>query len=436
NLKWDEDTRSYTELFLKHLALHISALAASEGVNKIQWSVSYPPSFSDIDKIEYSRFWQDVLQELSQSTGIKHKNPEINSRNLCLQDIAFAQYFADEEKKDLVYTTCINMERDISDIAIWENNQIIHKCSVDLTGQDFFLQFLKLNPTFAEKKFGLDPEEWEGLGTDTFKAKLDVWLRYRSKQWLDKNRSLQRRDPEFQGLNRLIAIGFAGLHYYVGMMLRVLDMENKYQHGKITPVYLGGQDSRFLNWLDERGEFDRNSEMNELFSRMLSAGSNFRDSSEITIPSQNPQDEIACGLVLNRTKLQGLGRKVKDPIISGESCYLNGKEFTAYQRLALEDCEENITEFTIPYLVEVPKFLYAFHKAIKDLELESITGLQGYDPSPATFDNHRLWQETQRELNKTLLNLKGDSKDIRPESTFILGLKALLTVLGKQWASS
>ena len=142
---------------------------------------------------------------------------------------------------------------------------------------------------------------------------------------------------------------------------------------------------------------------------------------------------LACGLVLNETKLKGLGRKVKDPIIAGETCCINGEEFTAEHRLTLGDRDEDITEFTIPKLVEVPKFLYEFHQAIRDLELESITGLENYKMSPETDDHSKLWQETQRELNKTLLNLKGDSRNIRPESTFILGLKALLTVLGKQW---
>ncbi|ELS00615.1 hypothetical protein Xen7305DRAFT_00003160 [Xenococcus sp. PCC 7305] len=448
NLKWDEHIRPYSEVFLKNLALYISALAAQAGVTEIQWSLSYPSAFSRGDILNYSDVWSNVARELEASTGIKQNYPEADLKtgkgDFRTESLAIAQYFADFEDKDLVYTTCIDIGGGTSDISIWEKNNLVHQCSVQLAGRDIFSQFIKLNLKFAEEKFGLDPKDWQGLGSGAFSAKLDVWLRYTSEQWLTKNRALQRRDPNFQGLTRLMTIGIAGLYYYVGILLKVLheelveDQEGNivpvYKEGKITPVYIGGNASRFLKWLDERGKFDRNSEINELFSRMLSKGSAFKDTEEVTNVSKNPKDEAACGLVLSSTKLKGLGRKVKDPIIAGEKYLVNGEEFTGNQRLTLGDSDEDIKEFTIPELIEVPKFLYEFHQALRDLELESITALPGYKMSPETDDNSRLWQETQRELNKTLLNLKGESKDIRPESTFILGLKALLTILGKKWA--
>ena len=46
---------------------------------------------------------------------------------------------------------------------------------------------------------------------------------------------------------------------------------------------------------------------------MLSKGSGFEDTEEITVLSENPKDEAACGLVMDGTKLKGLGRKFKDP---------------------------------------------------------------------------------------------------------------------------
>ena len=107
NLTLSLENRLDIEVFLKHLALHISALAANEGVNKIQWSISYPSNFSRNDIILYSSLWQDTIQQLPKTTGINHKKPEIDSRNFRPQDIAFAQYFADFEHRDLVYTTCI-----------------------------------------------------------------------------------------------------------------------------------------------------------------------------------------------------------------------------------------------------------------------------------------------------------------------------------------
>ena len=239
-------------------------------------------------------------------------------------------YFADFEEKELVYSTCIHMSGETSAISIWEDNNLIHQCSIHLARHEIFSQFIKLNSRFAEEKFGLDPREWKGLGSGAFSAKLNVWLRYISKQWLVKNRASQRRDTEFQGLTRLMAIGIAGLYYYVGILLRVLKKETKYQRDEITPVYLGGDASRFVDWLDpagtwidEEGQLKRWAEINDLFSRMLSKGSGLDETKEsVTTLSKKRQDEIACGLVLNQTKLKGLGRKAIDPIIAGESCLM------------------------------------------------------------------------------------------------------------------
>jgi hypothetical protein len=49
DLKWENLTLN--RLFLKHLALHISALAAKNGVKQIQWSISYPSAFSNSDRV-------------------------------------------------------------------------------------------------------------------------------------------------------------------------------------------------------------------------------------------------------------------------------------------------------------------------------------------------------------------------------------------------
>jgi hypothetical protein len=67
--------------------------------------------------------------------------------------------------------------------------------------------------------------------------------------------------------------------------------------------------------------------------------------------------------------------------------------------------------------------------------------IQGLKPMPA-FKNgelessykDRLWREVHKELRTNLVHIRGDSENIRVEPPFILGLKALLRVLGKEWA--
>ncbi|MGK7877636.1 MAG: hypothetical protein AB4426_31340 [Xenococcaceae cyanobacterium] len=431
DLKWLKENLLYNQLFLKHLALHITAIAAQTGISQIQWSLSYPSAFSRWDKKRYAKVWQDLIKELEDKTGIKHNSPQINSDNLRTESLAVAQYFRDFEDHNLVNTTCIDMGGGTSDISIWEENSLVHQCSVQLAGRDIFSQFLEMNPQFIEKSFEVNLSEWKGLRGGAFNAKLDVLLRLEGDHWLNNKKDFVEDEEDFQGLIRLTAIGTAGLYYYVGIILKVLYDEEKYSRDEITPVYIGGNGSRFLNWLAEGGRFDNFSEVNYLLSQMLSKGSGFEDTEEITRLSQNPKDEAACGLVLRETKLTGLEKKAKDPLIAGETCLVNKNEIFWNSRLEVEG---DVKEFKIPHLVQLPQFLYDFHVALQDLELEGITPLRGYTRSRDLDQNSKLWRNTQKELTDLLQKMKGDSENIRLEPPFILGLKALLQVLGKEWA--
>jgi hypothetical protein len=227
-----------------------------------------------------------------------------------------------------------------------------------------------------------------------------------------------------------------------------LHTEGKYNKNKITPVYLGGNGSRFLHWLAEGGQFNRNSEANELFSKIMSLASKFDDTHEDTLLSSAPKDEVACGLVLSDSKLTGLTRKDDLVLIAGEVCSINGESIDWNSRLKISNneidsfsVEDKIANFTIPEeLTQLPKFLYAFHAALRVLQIEGIKPLEGYkvlreySVEQDRLDNQKLWSDTSKELTASLLKIRGNTDDIRIEPPFILALKALLTVLGKRWA--
>lgn len=433
NLKWLTDNLRFNQVFLKHLALHITAIAAKAGVGNIDWSLSYPSVFSRRDKKNYARIWQEIIEVLDKKTGIKHHVPNIDSDGFRTESVAIAQYFADFEDQNLVYATCIDMGGGTSDISIWEENKLVHQCSVQLAGRDLFSQFLEMNPNFLQQRLGIQISDWRGLRAGAFNAKLDVWLRLESDKWLREQRPHLQNQEDLQGLVRLTAIGTAGLYYYVGIVLKALHEEGKYTRQEITPVYIGGNGSRFLNWLDDLGQFDSKSEINELLSRMLSQGSGFADTQEITRLSQNPKDEAACGLVLNNTRLTVSQRQSQEPVIAGESFIINGHKIEPTQRLDLDDYDY-IEQVKVPELITLPKFLYDFHVALRKLGIEEIRKLPEYQRSPKAEDNPQLWKEVNRELMNNLGAIKGDAEDIRLEAPFIIGLKALLKVLGKQWA--
>ena len=116
-----------------------------------------------------------------------------------------------------------------------------------------------MNPLFLERRFEVNLSDWKGLKGEAFNAKLDVLLRLGGDNWLHNIKPYIEDEQDFHGLIRLTAIGAAGLYYYVGIMLKVLHQEGKYKRDEITPVYIGGNGSRFLNWLAEGGKFSNKS---------------------------------------------------------------------------------------------------------------------------------------------------------------------------------
>lgn len=433
DLKWMNIQAN--RLFLRHLILHVSATALKKGVNRINWLLSYPSSFSRRDRSNYAKSWNDIVHELSRTTGITHAcSGDPSSSHYKTESLAVAQYFADREGHDLMYSTCIDMGGGTSDISVWESNKLIHQSSIQLAGRDLLSRFLELNPTFIEQYFNVPKSEWKGLTHGAFHSKLDVLLRWRSEQWLNDVRPTLTDQEEFQGLIQLTSLGMAGMYYYVGFVLKTLHKEGLYGRDEITPVYLGGNGSRLMHWLDSTGRFTRHSEINELLSRMLSCGSGFYDTEVLTRLSNNPKDEVACGLVLSDTRLSGLDRKVFDPMISGERCKVNDQTIEADGRLVIE---EDVSKFQILELNQLIQFMYDYHIALNALKIGSIHPLNIYKRSLDPEDNSKLWSGTQRSLEKLISEgglFEGDYTNIRVEPPFILCLKAMLHYLAIDWA--
>ncbi|WP_414567055.1 hypothetical protein [Nostoc sp. CCY 9925] len=353
------------KLFLQHLALHITAMAAKRGVSQIQWCLSYPSKISLFDKRKYVKIWQDLTQDLEEKTGIKHICPNISDfTHFRSESLAFAQYFADREDHNLICSTCIcigDFISNISDISIWENNQIIYQCSLKFSERDMFFNFLELNPQFLEQRLEIKQTDWQRLEQGNLNVKLDLFMRWESEKWLKNKRPFVEEEADFQGFIRLMAIATAGLYYYIGILLKALHIQGKLQRKEITPVYVGGRGSRLLHWLAIEGEFDRHSKVNLLLSRMLSKGSSFLDTKEITRLSKRPEDEIACGLVQDTTKLQELIEKDKNILISGENCQINGSKISWNSLLKLE---KNIQHFQIDNLEHLRVFFKEFNFAL------------------------------------------------------------------------
>lgn len=454
DLKWSN--LKYSKAFLRHLALHISAIATQGGMDTIEWCVSYPSAFSYINKTTFHRNWQEIAEDLSPKTGINYSTPTIDdTQRFCTESVALAQYFNDKESHPLIRTTCIDIGGGTSDISIWENRKIVYQCSVLFAGRNIFSEILAMNTSYAEKLMKeFIGGNWGSTSELSIMTKIDVSLRHKAEEWLNKKRVYKNDDAYFQRLITLTAIGVAGLYYYVGLILKTLHGENKYSKPQITPVYVGGNASRFLHWLSPTGRYDKNADFNKLLSLMLSKGSGFEDSQEKTQLSTRPKHEIACGLVLSQTELTGTTENTELEPIAGENFYVeyhdDDEEFKEHKdwqsRLHLEG---NITKFEIPELNHLERFLYEFHAGLQSLKIQSIQPLAKSDYKPqkpvdkneensdtVEDKNSQLWKEVKYHLENELLDIKGDAKTIRAKTPFIMGLKSLLAVLGRRWADS
>jgi len=439
-LKWRmRDGLADNKLFLRHLGLLVSAQAASESIREIEWNFSYPSSFSDRDKNGYGANWQGIIEDLRQKTGMLHR-----PRPLCTEALAMARYLDAEEQECLQYTTCIDMGGGTSDIVIWENNQAIHQCSVQLAGHLLFSQFLRRHP---------NPKDLGRLFSDLFDLRTplsDDDLRHRSPDFYAKIDAILASDPtaperrlgsDFVGsLDNVIALstlGTAGLYYYVGIILRGLHSDNLYGQQRNTPVFVGGNGCRIFHWLSDERRFNPNCKAGRLFSRMLSRGSGFDDREKQTFLSDRPKDEVAWGLVLD-TQLRVLDEN-DSSLFSGEEYHINEQLLPEMSRIILEG-KIGSFGFKVGEFSNLRKFFEAYHNALRDLRIEYLKYL--YIPGngellrvPITDitgpPSSEFWDEVQRRVdNYCTANIIGkDADDIRLEAPFIIGLKTVLEVL-------
>jgi len=255
------------------------------------------------------------------------------------------------------------------------------------------------------------------------------------------------------GYLQILAIGIAGLHYYVGLVLQVLHREDanntrRYEAGEPVDVYFGGNGCRLLNWLSDTGKFDGD-EIGDLFQSMVLQASKFGAGAGTNAVNDKPKEEAACGLVVDGKKL-GSPASTEDELIAGESCTIGSHRFEWDSSITLDaSLVENIKKFEVAKspeeLVNLPQFLYWFHKGLKsnqDIIIPSVKDYSLGDPSKAEQenldntirDNLILWKRVVRQLQGSLVPVE-DADNIRLEPPFILALKALIEVLAEDWAN-
>lgn len=463
NLKWNNlNNQEPMRLFIEQFALQISAQAVKSGVTEIKWMLSYPTAFSRRDKNSYATIWNTCSEKLSEITGLKYEELNLKGKSFQSESIAVAHYFSSKRKKQLLNAACIDIGGGTSDISIWEEqkNQIIpvYQCSVQLAGRHLFSNIVKRDPEFLKRIKLLDPKDYilSNLKDkpSLFASAIDTLAKARSDEWLKNQRRRLQDDERLYGYLQILAIGVAGLHYYVGLVLQVLHSDEtsprRYHAGEPVDIYFGGNGCGLLNWLSDTGKFEGD-EIGDLFQEMVIKGSEFTPRGETSFVNDKRKEEAACGLVVGRMRL-GDPTIAEDELIAGEPCKVGSHSFNWNSYIKFDaDVVEQIDELEVVRraedLVNLPKFLYWFHKRLKARRNIPIPLLKGFslgDPKKSDeenlentiADNLRLWNQVVRELRNSLVLEDGaTTENIRLEPPFILGLKALIEVLSEDWAS-
>ena len=435
--KWKDSW--YQKPFLKEIALFISSNAATAGVTQVNWSVSYPSAFAPNEARGYRKCWAELCTELKAITGIDHQFIEDSGEGgLQTEAVAFASYFGNYLDRPMVHTACLDVGGGTTDVSIWQNNTLLHQVSIPFAGRDICTRVMQLKPSFIRLLFtagsagDIGNDEAKLRQDPNFNSWFDNCLRYESDALLQDRIPILRSQQEKQLIEfvSLMAVSFAGVYHYLGLILRGLQKEGSLQKQSAMPVYMGGNGARFMNWLDESGSYSKGCNSDELMEAIQAMSAGFAEvSSNATTTLSNAfKDETACGLISKGLKLKGVFDPRKDRMFAGESLNINGRTYGALERVT-EPVEGTVTTYELDNTDELKRFITNYDEALKKLQLTSLL------PIAKLTTPTRLWSEIETEISKACLErVDKEFNDLEPEPAFISGLKALSRVLSREWA--
>lgn len=440
NIKWQ--TIQYQRPFLSQLLKLIAAQAAQEDVHTIEWGFSYPSAFSQGEQTRYEITWQNLLKDLEKTSGQTHR--PLNNQALRTESIAFAQFFGDVLGKNLVHTICVDVGGGTSDISVWQENKLIHQASVPYAGRDLFHQILRPNLGFVGDIFGLSPQDANSVREklsirNNFNSALDTYLRGNADKILNNGYVMNADHPRSREFRTLLSFSLGGLYHYLGLVQSYLNQQKVSTQTEYVPsILIGGNGSRFLNWLTTSGRYTPKAEVNSLLKGVLTRASGLKANPDLMALSPQPKDEACGGLVVlpDGEKLTGWQEKRKDSIFLGETCIINGQTFETNQRFELNKDWENIEEFRITSFNELERYISHFNSIIADEQVEEIEPLRNFGKGGLFTMTDDLRTSLQTSVTQVCLRKKGPITEFEPDPPFLLTLRCFVSILAAQWAKT
>jgi hypothetical protein len=437
--KWEQ--MQYQKPFLKELALLISANAAANGARELQWSVSYPSAFSPDQVARYRRGWEELCTDLNKLTGLNHAvNDEEGEGGLQTEAVAFASYFGNFQDRKMVHTSCLDVGGGTTDISIWQENKLIHQVSVPFAGREISSHLLRRKPSFLKSLFppsltaDISDDEARARQDRNFISRLDNIMRYGSDELLNGRLDMltNQKSPlqlPLQQFLSLLAVSFGGIYHYLGQVQKVLREEGKLSRNTPTPVYLGGNGGRLINWIDASSSLQKGGDPDRLMEMLQINASGCEAGNASTTMSDAYKDETACGLISSGVNLSGDFDPRDDVMISGARLLINDLSFNAGDRVKLPHSMKKIERYELPDLDAIRSFVNVYDESIAKLRIRSLL------PIRQLCDLDTLWGEVETEVRSLCLAKVGqEASNLEHEPGFILGLRALSNTLGRIWA--
>ena len=441
--KWHQS--QYQEPFLKELALLISANAAAGGARQINWSVSYPSAFSPNEVARYQRVWSELCKKLTPLTGIRHLlNDETGEDGLQTEAVAFASYFGNFQARQMVHTSCLDIGGGTTDISIWQENRLIHQSSIPYAGKDISSKLLQRKPSFLKDLFPntltaeINDDEMRARQDKNFTSRLDNIMRYGSEALLSGrlDRLVNQPSPiqkPLQEFLSLVAVSFGGLYHYLGKVHYVLRQESKLSRKTPTPVYIGGNGGRLLNWIDASSRLQANGDVDRLLERIQIQAAQCDMGRAGTTLSGAFKDETACGLISKGVNLVGDFDPRNDAMINGSILKINSYTFTEHDRVVIPRDTTKITKIEMPDLSSLKGFVRSYDDILADLRISHLLKIS------QLCDIDMVWDDVEKQVSSLCHDKLGktgevDVSEYESEPGFILGLRALTNSLTSLWA--
>ncbi|BAW97810.1 unknown protein (plasmid) [[Synechococcus] sp. NIES-970] len=435
NIKWDQIR--FQDPFLRHLQRLVAAQAALEGVKSITWVVSYPSAFSPHEEQMYFATWKRTLRDTAEITYQRHLYDEKIHRT---ESIAFAEYYRNVcagVEDNLLNTICVDIGGGTSDIAVFRESKVIYQTSVSYAGRDIYHRLLKLNLNAIGDVFGLSDRDakslQEVLSGSNFNSALDNYLRGNGRKILEGGYAVnagKKRNKEFR---TLLVFAIGGLHHYLGLVQKYLS-QNK--DDCTATIFIGGNGSRFLDWLTPTGEYNSNSEINKVLLGVMEKAAELQPNPKVD-PIQrtkHPKSEVCEGLIIPQEKI--LKRVEQSNPLVGEICEVNGQEFAALEVFNFPEEWENITSFNITSTQELERYIRNFNQIITQEKIGSIQALPGVQIRGNEAIPNDLKRVLQDIVRDTCQKKLGKKEDFELESTFLLQLRCFMDILASRWARS